>query len=343
MRQAEFERRHAELWARFEAWLVARAARPSRRGKPSTPPPTPVTAPLAAADVPAAYRALCNHLALARERRYGPTLVERLHQLVLRGHHALYAAAAPAQQGLGHFLTAGFPALVRRERRALGLACLLFFGPLLGLLAAIQIWPDFAAVVIPPEQLAQLQRMYSPDNPHLGRREAAGSFEMFAFYVWNNVRIGFQTFAGGALLGLGSVFFLLFNGVFIGAVLGHLSQVGLGTQIWSFVAGHSALELGAIVISGGAGMKLGGALLMPGPRSRRSALVAEGRVAFRLVGGAALMFLAAAVVEGFWSPLTLDPPLKYGVGALLSLLVLAYFCLAGRAAAPSAEAPRAAR
>lgn len=323
MRQTEFERRHAAEWSRFEAWLVSR----SLRGKAAANAATE----LATADVPQAYRALCGQLALARERRYGPNLVERLNRLVLRGHHELYGAAAPAAEGFLHFLSAGFPRLVRREWRSIGLACLLFFGPLLGLILAVQYFPEFASVVIPPEKLAEMREMYSPTNSHLGRREAATSFEMFGFYVWNNVRIGFQTFAGGVLAGLGTLFFLLFNGVYIGVVIGHLTQTGLGPQIWSFVAGHSAFELGAIAISGAAGLKLGAALVAPGARTRRLAMVEEGRTAFRLMGGSALMFFVAAIVEGFWSPLPLEPKeVKYAIGIFNIVLVLAYFLFAGR-------------
>ena len=121
------------------------------------------------------------------------------------------------------------------------------------------------------------------------------------------------------------------NGIYIGAIAGYLSQVGLGSSFWSFAAGHSAFELCAIALSGGAGLKLGWALLAPGRRTRRTALVAAGREAVRLVLGAALLFFAAALVEAFWSPLNLaDPMPKYAVGALLWALVLAYFGFAGR-------------
>lgn len=324
MRQIEFERRHQDDWQRLAEWLEAREA-PRRRRDASPLPP--------AIDMPALYRSVCSHLALARERRYGPELVERLHQLVLRGHHQLYAAPPPSQEGFWQFLSGGFAREVRREWRVVSLAGLLFFGPLLVLIAAIQVFPDFASVVIGPQELAQFQSMYDPEQERLGQREGSTNFEMFAMYVWNNTRIGFQTFAGGVLFGLGTLFFLLFNGLYIGTVLGHLHQVGLGPQIWSFVAGHSALELVAIVISGAAGLKLGAALIAPGRRSRRLALVEDGRCALRLMGGAAVMFFAAAVVEGFWSPLVLEVrEIKYGVGIVLWLLVLAYFLAAGRAA-----------
>jgi uncharacterized membrane protein SpoIIM required for sporulation len=333
MRQTEFERRHAALWARFEAWLASGTLRRGKNKKATATRDDSVE-PLDTAEVPAAYRALCNHLALARERRYGPNLVERLNRLVLSGHHTLYGAASPSSEGFLHFVTAGFPALVRREWRVVSLAVLLFFGPLIGLLVAVQFYPDFASVVIPSETLREMQAMYSPSSHHLGQHEASSRFQMFGFYVWNNIRIGFQTFAGGVLGTLGTLFFLLFNGVYIGVVIGYLNQVGLGPQIWSFVAGHSVFELGAIAISGAAGLKLGSALIAPGSRSRRLALIEDGRIAFHLMGGSALMFFVAAIIEGFWSPLKFEHnEIKYGAGIAVTILMLTYFALAGRDAA----------
>jgi uncharacterized membrane protein SpoIIM required for sporulation len=320
MRQAEFERRHGDEWHWFDQWLSSqRAAAPRWRAR--TPP---------ADDFPARYRALCQHLALARARAYSPALVERLQALAGEGHRVLYGARPPRSHGLWTFATVSFPRRLRSEWRVFVLACLLFFGPFLTLGLAVQWWPDMARVVIPAGDLAQVEAMYSPDSKALGRPPAEGQFQMFAFYIWNNVRIGFQTFAGGVLLGLGTIWFLLFNGVYLGTLIGHLVQVGLGVQIASFVAGHSALELIAIAVSGAAGLKLGGALLAPGGRTRKQALVEEGRKAFELIGGAALMFAAAAVVEGFFSPLPLEPALKYAVGALFALIVVSWLALSGR-------------
>jgi uncharacterized membrane protein SpoIIM required for sporulation len=154
---------------------------------------------------------------------------------------------------------------------------------------------------------------------------------MFGYYIWNNVRIGFQTFAGGMLAGVGSAFFLGSNGVIIGAVAGYLTQVGYGETFWSFVAGHSSLELVAIVLSGAAGFRLGLAIVSPGNASRKAALVAAARPAVRLMYGAAVMFFGAAFVEAFWSPTTDFPfTLKIAVGISGWVILLGYLVFAGR-------------
>jgi uncharacterized membrane protein SpoIIM required for sporulation len=315
VKQAPFEAAHAAEWREFEAFLD---------GKKSFDP----------ADMPARFRRLCQQLALAAERRYSADLVDRLNGLALRGHHALYANRRRESQQVLEFMLAGFPRLVRQEWRLVTAAALLFFGPLLALVATLQQFPDFVHYLLSPEQIAGFHQMYDPANKRLGMREADTNVMMFGFYIWNNVRIGFQTFASGMAAGVGSAWFLGANGVVIGAVAGYLTQAGFGTPFWSFVAGHSAPELLAIVLSGAAGFKLGLAVIAPGNASRKSALVAAARPAVRLMYGAAMMFLGAAFIEAFWSPLTEVPfDVKIGAGIAAWAVLLAYFLLGGRARA----------
>jgi uncharacterized membrane protein SpoIIM required for sporulation len=202
------------------------------------------------------------------------------------------------------------------------------------MIAVLQAFPDFVHYLLDPRQIASFHEMYDPANRRVGMREADTSMMMFGYYIWNNVRIGFQTFAGGLLAGVGSAWFLGSNGVIIGSVAGYLTQVGYTQTFWSFVAGHSSLELLAIVLSGAAGFKLGMAVIAPGNRSRKAALVAAARPAVRIMYGAAIMFFAAAFVEAFWSPVTEVPfHIKIGVGVAGWVLLLAYFLFAGRSRA----------
>jgi uncharacterized membrane protein SpoIIM required for sporulation len=252
--------------------------------------------------------------------------------MAIGGYHALYAHRVPPRSEWLAFVLSGFPRLARSEHQALSAAALLFFGPLLGMLALLQFFPDLVYYFIAPEKLAGIERMYDPKVERLGRTpEADTAFYMLGVYIWNNIRIAFQTFAGGLLFGLGTLFFLLYNGFVIGAIAGHLSEAGYGEPFWSFVSGHSALELTGIVFAGAAGLKLGMALVAPRRLSRTQALIAAGRRSAGLIYGAAGMLLVAAFVEAFWSPLTeVAPPVKYGVGIALWLAVAVYFILAGR-------------
>ena len=312
MKQMPFEAAHAREWDEFEAFLDH---------KKSFDP----------AEMPARFRRISQSLALAAERHYSADLVDRLNRLALRGHYALYANQRRESQQILDFMLGGFPRLVREEWRLVLAAALLFFGPLLLLIALLQAFPDFVHYLLSPGQIANFHEMYDPANRRLGMREADTSMAMFGFYIWNNVRIGFQTFAGGLAAGVGSAYFLGANGVIIGAVAGYLTQVGYTETFWSFVAGHSSLELLAIVLSGAAGFKLGMAVIAPGNRTRKAALVAAARPAVRIMYGAAIMFFAAAFVEAFWSPITeIGFVPKVIVGTAGWVLLLAYFLFAGR-------------
>ena len=326
MKQQLFEERYAPEWAEFEAMLAreVKLRKPSR-SLPAAPQP-------AAAEFPARYRRLCQHLALARDRRYSAQLVDKLNRLALRGHNLLYGARDDRRNRVFPFIFGGFSRLVRVERRVVIASGLLFFGPLAVMMIMLQFFPDFIHYLMHPRQIESFEKMYSPTAPRLGRSvEADSSFGMFGLYIWNNIKIGFQTFAGGLLFGVGTVFFLVFNGLLIGATAGHLTQIGYGTPFYSFVAGHSGFELTAIVLSGAAGLKLGLALIAPGQHTRKASVLAASRSAIRLIYGAAGMFFIAAFIEAFWSPLTeVPPPVKYGVGIFLWLAVIAYLLLAGR-------------
>ena len=314
MKQAPFEAAHAHEWQQFEDFLD--------KPKSTAFPPE---------EMPARYRRLCQSLALAADRQYSPALVDRLNQLALRGHHALYQNRRRQTQRVVEFMLAGFPALVREEWRLVLAATLLFFGPLFGLIAVLQVFPEFVHYLLTPEQIASYHEMYDPASKRLGMREADTSVAMFGFYIWNNVQIGFQTFAGGLAYGVGSAWFLAANGAVIGATAGYLTEIGYTRTFWSFVAGHSSFELIAIVLSGAAGLRLGLALIAPGNLTRKAALVAAAKPAVRIMYGAAALFFIAAFVEAFWSPMTEVPySTKIAAGVAGWALLAAYFGFAGR-------------
>ena len=283
-------------------------------------------------DFPHVYRQVCHDLALARSRMYGQPLINRLNDLVMRGHQRMYRRRPLLLQQIATFFSHEFPVLVRQEWRLVTVSALLFLGSLAIMLTAIQFIPDLVYSVIDAEQVAAAEEMYSPaQQQRLGRERAAESdIFMFGFYIRNNTSIGFRTFAGGLFFGLGSIFFLLFNGISIGSIAGHLTEVGYTETFWGFVAGHSSMELTAIVLSGAAGLKLGMALIKPGRKSRSHALRDNASVAMRIVYGAATMFIIAAFIEAFWSSKAALPfELKITLGILLWVLLLIYFIRQG--------------
>ena len=133
----------------------------------------------------------------------------------------------------------------------------------------------------------------------------------------------------GILLGVGALVIIAFNALTIGAVFGHLIQVGFHETLLSFISGHSSFELTAITLAGVAGMRLGLAVLAPGQLTRVAALRLATPGALTLVYGFASMLVVAAVIEAFWSPTQLPLQNKLQVGAALWFLHGLYFGLVG--------------
>jgi uncharacterized membrane protein SpoIIM required for sporulation len=322
MNELEFEVRHESRWRALESAL---------REKKGAAEAIPVQ------EVPRAFRETVAALALARDRQYRASLIDRLHALVLDGHLAIHGARAKQRDnplgGLWSFLTTTFPAQARREWPFLLASAIAFFGPFLGGLIAIQWFPDFVHYLVPADMLARVQSMYAPGSMRIGLgREADSDLMMFGFYIANNVRIDLQAVAGGVFFGLGTLAALIGNGTFLGAIAGHLTQIGYGENFWGFVAGHSAPELFGLVMAGAAGLRIGYALVAPGRMTRVAALRAAGPPVATLLYGAALMTVAAAFIEAFWSSRVSIPfMLKVGFGGAIALLMLAYFVFGGRA------------
>jgi uncharacterized membrane protein SpoIIM required for sporulation len=103
----------------------------------------------------------------------------------------------------------------------------------------------------------------------------------------------------------------------------------MSVSLWSFVSPHGSLELPAIFIAGGAGLLLGSAILAPGPLPRRDAIRQRGASAVRLLLGVIPLLIVAGVVEGFVSPVPIDPSAKFVTGASLFALLLVYLLRAG--------------
>lgn len=311
MKQKQFEEQHANLWADVEAILKGKSTQ------------TEV--------FPALYRRLCQSLALATQRGYSPALTDYLQKMALDCHGRLYGQAIERPATLRHWITRELPQRVRQEWRLLLLALMAFWG--IALIVGLLVWykPHWAYSFMPPEELTKMQNMYQPDQLRTGRG-GEGDMMMFGFYIWNNVSIGFRTFAAGIFGGIPALFSVAFNGMHLGVVGSWLSKdPATRATFWSFVITHSSFEITGLLLSGVAGMRLGLSLIHPGRLSRRHALLAASRRMFPVIVGAALLTVLAAFFEGFWSASSTVPDnVKYIVGAMCWTLVIAYFAFAGR-------------
>jgi uncharacterized membrane protein SpoIIM required for sporulation len=284
------------------------------------------------------YRDVCGDLARAQAARYSGPLIDYLQGLTAASHTILYGARGRNRslgRGGGRTLeraVSAFPRAVRKHWKAMTLAAILFFVPFVAGLSGALADPQFAFRVAPESMLRPLTEAYAKGFDE-GREAGEGAL-MAGFYVNNNVGIALRCFAMGIFGGLGSAFYLVQNGLSIGAILGYVASQGAGGNILTFIVGHGSLELGAIVIAGGAGLALGWSIVVPKEKTRLASLQAVARDVVVIVCGAAVMLFMAAAFEAFWSGSSIPSVVKRSVGAVLFVLVTLYLVFVGRGQDP---------
>jgi uncharacterized membrane protein SpoIIM required for sporulation len=149
----------------------------------------------------------------------------------------------------------------------------------------------------------------------------------------NNMSVALTTFAAGITGGAGTIYMIAFNGFLIGVIGMTCAAAGMSVALWSFVAPHGVLELPAIVMAGGAGLRLAQGLLFPGLLPRRQSVARAGSRAVALVLGCLPILVVAGVIEAFVSPTDLAVPLKFTLAAAMFVLLAAYLF------SPSARQP----
>lgn len=275
----------------------------------------------------ALYRLCCEHLALARSRSFPLHVIERLSSITSRAHQIIYRQSDAGLARVARALLADFPIRVRGLRAYIAVATALLMIPTIALGIATYLNPDLILSIVDRNTAAAFEQMYSPAAQAIGRpRDIASDWLMFGFYIKNNIGIAFQCYATGVVFGLGSLYFLLSNGVFGGGIAGYVASLGYGGTFFPFVATHSAFELTAIVLCGAGGLRIGHAVSLPGRLTRMAALELAARETSLIVFGAAVMLVIAAAIEAFWSSAPwVTPTAKYVCAGFCWILVLCFF------------------
>lgn len=280
----------------------------------------------------AAYRAVSADLARARTYGASRETVYALERLVGLGHNLLYRPGRRSLRALRAWLQHGFPALVRRRWLPVAVSAALLFGPAIGGYTLVRVRPD-----LEPHLVSAAMRERADEAP--GRRDLGAGYVdvpdlghgfLSTALIANNVQVAFVAFAGGIAAGVGSALVLALNGLHLGSVLGAFGNRGALDVIGVFVLPHGVIELTAVAIAGGAGLWMGSALLLPGRRSRRAALVARAQEAVALLAGVVLLLVVAGLVEGFVSPARISDGVKVGFAVLAAAALAGYVVLAGR-------------
>lgn len=277
------------------------------------------------------YRQVTIDLSQARAAGDDPAVLMYLNALAARAHGQIYASRRVSLRPLIRFVATGFPQVVRRNWRSVGAATAIFF--LTSLASAL-------AVVRNPELAYSLfdERIVEYENLRLEKQqgEYRGNFTfdvsnsplVCAQIIGNNVRVAILAFALGAAGCVLGVFLLVFNGRMLGTLSGLVWNGGYFVGFYSLILTHGVIELSAICVAAGGGLRLGWALLAPGSLARRDAFRAAAPDAFGLLGGSVLMLVVAGVIEAFVTP-HFGATVRWSVAGGTGLLLALYVGLAG--------------
>ena len=306
----EFVRERTPTWTELERLVEGGGNSPARLGSAGV------------LRLGSCYRAVAADLAFARRRFPSDPIVGRLERLTQRGRHAVYNTSGSRNTVLA-FVTRGYWRRVRERPALLVIAVVCLALPTL--LSGYWAWRDPGAASGLAPSAYQSVTQPRPDGQDLGVSVDEQS-DLAARIFTNNIQVSFLAFAGGILLGLGTLYLLIQNGIMLGAVAGLAIGAGNGRPFFELVVAHGVLELSCIVVAGAAGLRLASAIVDPGTRPRMDALRIEARAAVEIVLGTAVWLVVAGLVEGFLTPagkgLAVVLVVGFGLGALFWGLIL---------------------
>ena len=276
----------------------------------------------------ALYQRSASNLSYAQTNFNDATLNARLSQLLAASGAVIYGSRPRSLRGVGRFFTRTFPAALWRIRWFVAVSALLTLGPAI----AIGAWLANSSRAVDATAPAAVRQAYV--NQDFAAYYSSQPAAAFAAEVYtNNIRVAALAFAGGILVCVPTVYLLVTNGASVGQAAGLFAAAGQSSKFYGLILPHGLLELTSVIIAGGAGLRLGWAVIDPGDRSRAAAIGEEGRRAVVLVLGVILTLLVAGLIEGFLTGSSLPTAVRVGIGVAVEAAFLVYAVVLGRAAA----------
>ena len=271
------------------------------------------------------YRQIAADLAALREDPASVHFARYLNQLLARAHNIIYSTRKTSTSTTVEFFRTTYPNIFRKNWNYVLVAMLVFL--VAALVGAGLTWqdPDFKLSVLGPKMVETIEKREMWTHSIVGIKPLASSGIMT-----NNLSVGFATFALGITGGLGTLYEIALNGVLMGVIGMACHMSGMSLKLWEFVAPHGVLELPAIFIAGGAGLRVAAGLLFPGYLPRRESLVRGGNEGVQLLLGSIPILVVAGVIEAFVSPTGLARPLKFTMAAALFTLLTLYLFTVGK-------------
>jgi len=280
--------------------------------------------------LPVLYRSALSSLSVARATSLDGNLVDYLESLSARAYFFVYGTRASLLARIGRFFAHDWPAAARAAwPQTLICLGLMLMGVAVAMVLVNQdpVWfQSFVPGSLvegrgPDASTAELRQTLFDNHPHAVQTWLS----VFATFLFtHNAGVSLMAFALGFAFGLPTALLEIYNGCVLGAFLAVFISHGLGYEAGGWLLIHGVTELGATVLAGAGGMKMGWAVAFPGDRTRLDAAAAEGRKAATLMAGVLVMLFCAGILEGVGRQLIQDTLVRYAIAGTSGVFWLIY-------------------
>lgn len=291
MREAAFIKQNKEKWLEFEKSLYS----PGRQ-KPER-----------LADL---FIQINNDLAYAQTYYPKSNVIRYLNALTITAYHKIYGQRK-SKKGMAGFWKYEIPMLMYHYRKYFYFSFAVFFlMVLIGVFSSIY-EPEFIRVILTDRYVSMTEDNIRNGDPLAvyNNTSTLGNFNSFFHIAFNNLRVGLMSFLYGIFGGIGSLYFMLVNGVMVGSFQYMFYEKGHFFLSLRTIWMHGAMEMFAMCIEIGAGVLMGTSYLFPGILTRKQAFFQKGKSALKIVISTIPFTLSAALIEGYLTQYANEMPI----------------------------------
>lgn len=306
MREAAFVKQNKDKWATFESAL-------SNKTK---------LAPDKLSDL---YIEITDHLSYAKTFYAGSNTEFYLNTLASQAHQKIYKTKREPKNRILEFWKTEFPTLFYHHQRELLIAFLVFtFFTAVGAFSSAN-EGDFVRSILGDGYVNMTLENIEKGDP-MAVYKKMGEFNMFLGITINNIKVALMAFAYGILLGIGTLFIMLQNGIMLGSFQYFFYEKGLLWESVRTIWIHGTIEISVIIIAGCAGLVLANGMLFPGTYSRLESFKRGVKNGLKIMLSTVPFFIIAGFLEGFVTRHTEmpDPLAIFIILASLALILFYY-------------------